>query len=149
LYRIVHRADELLAMEPIKEAAAVLKRWEAQGFEIAIVTGRPPESYEVSLEWLAKHKISHSSFTVVDKYSRFRTEDTIAISLAELAARRFCWAVEDSLPMARYLAEQMKVPVALIDCPWNQSTPNLSGVSRYRDWPAVAEGMSVLTAAWR
>lgn len=149
LYRIVHRTDELLAMEPVEEAATVLRRWQAQGFEIAIVTGRPPESYEVSIEWLAKHKISHSSFTVVDKYSRFATENTMAISLAELAARRFCWAVEDSLSMARYLAGHMKVPVALIDCPWNQSEAEHAGVSRYRGWSAIADGMSVLTRARR
>ena len=140
LYRIVHRPDELLSMAPVNEAIAVLKRWEEQGFEIAIVTGRPPESVEVSLAWLAKHQVSHSSFTVVDKYSRFRTDDTDAISLAELAAWRFCWAVEDSLPMAKYLADHMKLPVALIDCPWNQSEETLVGIGRYRDWEAIHTG---------
>ena len=140
LYRIVHRPDELLSMAPVNEAIAVLKRWEEQGFEIAIVTGRPPESVEVSLAWLAKHQVSHSSFTVVDKYSRFRTDDTDAISLAELAAWRFCWAVEDSLPMAKYLADHMKLPVALIDCPWNQSEETLVGIDRYRDWEAIHTG---------
>ena len=64
------------------------------------MTGRPPEPFEPSLEWLAKHRVSHDSFVVVDKYSRFKTESTMAISLGELAAREFCWAVEDSLPMA-------------------------------------------------
>lgn len=137
LYRIVHRPDELLSMAPVSEAIAVLKRWEALGFAIAIVTGRPPESVEASLAWLAKHQISHSSFTVVDKYARFRAGDPNAISLAELAARRFCWAVEDSLPMAQYLAASMKLPVALIDCPWNQSEETLVGIDRYRDWETI------------
>lgn len=137
LYRIVHRPDELLSMAPVSEAIAVLKRWEALGFAIAIVTGRPPESVEASLAWLAKHQISHSSFTVVDKYARFRAGDPNAISLAEFAARRFCWAVEDSLPMAQYLAGSMKLPVALIDCPWNQSEETLVGIDRYRDWETI------------
>lgn len=137
LYRIVHRPDELLSMAPVNEAIAILRRWEEQGLDIAIVTGRPPESVDVSLAWLAKHQISHSSFTIVDKYSRFRTDDTNAISLAELATRRFCWAVEDSLPMAQYLADHMKLPVALIDCPWNQSEEALFGIDRCRDWGAV------------
>jgi len=108
LYRIVHRPDELLRMAPIAEAIEVLKRWRAEGFGVAIVTGRPPESYEVSLAWLAKHEIPHSSLTVVDKYSRFATENTKAITLAELSTRQFCWAVEDSLPMAQFLADRMK-----------------------------------------
>jgi uncharacterized HAD superfamily protein len=139
LYRIVHRPDELLRLAPIEEAAAVLKRWQEQGFEIAIVTGRPPESYEVSLEWLARHRIPCGSLTVVDKYSRFATQNTIAITLAELAARRFYWAVEDSLPMAHYLAGKMKVPVALLDCPWNQTDVERAGVSRHQHWQAVAD----------
>lgn len=144
LYRIVHRPEELLAMEPMREAAAALQDWQKQGYEIAIVTGRPPESHEISIEWLAKHNISHSSFTVVDKYSRFATENTIAIRLEDLARREFCWAVEDSLPMARYLAERMKLPVALIDCPWNRSTEAIERVQRFRDWPSIAGVMSRL-----
>ena len=128
-------------MEPVAEALNVLRQWQKEGFEIAIVTGRPPESFEPSLAWLAKHRISHDSFIVVDKYSRFKTENTIAISLDDLAARRFCWAMEDSLPMAEYLAEQMKIPVALIDCPWNRVAEDHANVGRYGDWPTLAAQM--------
>jgi uncharacterized protein len=147
LYRIVHRPEELLSMAPVSEAIAVLTRWEEQGFNIAIVTGRPPESVEVSLAWLAQHQISHSSFTVVDKYSRFTPDNTNAISLAELSTRRFCWAVEDSLPMARFLADQMKLPVALIDRPWNRTDADYNRVMRYRDWPAIAGATTVLSVS--
>ena len=138
LYRIVHRPEELSAMEPVRDAAAALEDWQRQGFEVAIVTGRPPESREISLEWLAKHKIPHSSFTVVDKYARFATENTSAIRLDELTQRKFCWAVEDSLPIAKFLAERMKLPVALIDCPWNRCDRDPERVSRHRDWQSVA-----------
>lgn len=149
LYRIVHRPDELLRMAPIREAISVLERWQEQGFEIAIVTGRPPECYEVSLEWLAKHNISYTSFTVADKYSRFETENTIAIKLADLAKRQFCWAVEDSLPMARYLADEMELPVALIDCPWNQSEASHGRISRCRDWRAIGDALNMLKVEQR
>jgi uncharacterized HAD superfamily protein len=144
LYRIVHRPDELLNMAPVDQAIAVLKGWEQRGFDIAIVTGRPPESVDVSLAWLAKHRVSHSSFTIVDKYSRFRTDGANAISLAQLATRRFCWAVEDSLLMAQYLAGCMKLPVALVDCPWNQSDETFAGIDRYRDWEAIHAGTLAL-----
>lgn len=149
LYRIVHRPDELLQMEPVAEALNVLRQWQKEGFEIAIVTGRPPESFEPSLAWLAKHRISHDSFIVVDKYSRFKTENTIAISLDDLAARRFCWAIEDSLPMAEYLAEQMKIPVALIDCPWNRTDADHPRVSRCKDWSAIASAIAVRNGVQR
>jgi len=144
LYRIVHRPEELLQMVPIPQALEVLRIWEEAGFEIGIVTGRPPESYDASLEWLGKHKISYRSLIVVDKYARFATKNTIAISLAELAAQRFCWAVEDSLPMAQYLASTMQVPVALLDAPWNRTNSPQPGVIRYRDWRVIAEAAPAL-----
>jgi uncharacterized protein len=147
LYRIVHRPEELLNMAPVEEALAVLKQWQTQGFEIEIVTGRPPESVEISLEWLAKYKISYSAFTVVDKYSRFTTTHRNAISLVQLAARRFVWAVEDSLPMAHYLAGFMNVPVALIDRPWNRTDDQHDRVMRCLDWPAIVRAISVLTVS--
>jgi uncharacterized HAD superfamily protein len=136
LYRIVHRADELLSMAPIAEAIAVLSNWVTHGYEIAIVTGRPPESAEVSLEWLARHRITHHSFTVVDKYARFAATSARAITLDELSSRRFCWAVEDSLPMAQYLAGRMQVPVALLDRPWNQCSEE-DGIARCHDWASL------------
>jgi uncharacterized HAD superfamily protein len=149
LYRIVHRPEELLSMTPVKEAIAVLKQWDKQGFHIAIVTGRPPESSEVSREWLAKHRIAHSSFTVVDKYSRFKPDNTKAISLAELSTRRFCWAVEDSLPMAQYLADELNVPVVLLDRPWNQSDEKHVRIRRYRDWDDISAALPAHTFGQR
>jgi uncharacterized HAD superfamily protein len=146
LYRLVHQPEELLSIAPVEEAIAALKLWEDQGFDIAIVTGRPPDSVDASLAWLAKNRISHSSFTVVDKYSRFVTQDPRAISLVELAKRHFCWAVEDSLPMARYLAEHMRLNVALIDRPWNQCDDHIAGIYRYHDWEALAASAQFLAA---
>jgi uncharacterized HAD superfamily protein len=145
LYEVVHRPDELLRMVPIDEAIQVLKEWQARGFDIAIVTGRPPASYEASVEWLAKHDISYGSFTVVDKYARFATENTIAIDLTELASQQFCWAVEDSLPMAQYLASAMNVPVALLDCPWNRADSYHAQVNRFQDWRAIGKATPQLS----
>ena len=144
LYRIVHEPDELMKMAPINEAIASLTQWANAGYEIDIVTGRPPTTYESSRAWLAQHGVPHHSFTMVDKYLRFVTENTIAIRLDELASRQYCWAVEDSLPMAEYLAGQMKVPVALIDCPWNRTDTELARVSRYHHWRAIAEALAAL-----
>jgi uncharacterized protein len=139
IYRIAHLPDELSKIEPIKDALLALRHWSASGYEIAIVTGRPPSTAEASLEWLARHRIPYHSFTIVDKYARFTTDDTPAISLAELASQRFCWAIEDSLPTAQYLAETMDVRVALLDRPWNRTDADHPKIKRYKDWREILQ----------
>jgi uncharacterized HAD superfamily protein len=71
---------------------------------------------------------------MVDKYGRFETENTVGLTLAELATRKFCWAVEDSLPMAKFLATTMSLPVALLDRPWNQDGVGHPNIRRYKNW---------------
>jgi GNAT superfamily N-acetyltransferase/uncharacterized HAD superfamily protein len=137
LFRLVHHDEELLAMAPIGDAVEVLRQWAAAGREIAIVTGRPPSTYDVSRAWLARHDVPHHDFVMVDKYGRFSTENTIAITLPELAARRFSFAVEDSPAMAKFLATEMKVPVALLDRPWNQMDDHPL-ITRLSGWRAIA-----------
>src|SRR5262245_7129662 len=93
LYHIVHQPDDIMTMVPIAGAIAVLHQWCKAGYEVAVVTGRPPASFETTRAWLQKHSVPHHSFTMVDKYSRFETVNTSAISLQELSTRRYCWAV--------------------------------------------------------
>jgi len=142
LYHIVHHPDELLRLQPVNGAIAVLNQWMAKGFEIAIVTGRPPATYEPSLDWLVREQVPYHSFTVVDKYGRFKTEETIVVSLSELATKEFTFAVEDSPTMARYLAEQMKVPVKLLDRPWNRATVEHPKITRHNRWFEIAMPLS-------
>ncbi len=134
LYQAVHYPQEILSIKPIQEAIDILQRWAESGHEIAIVTGRPPDTYEPSIEWLSRYKVPYHSFTIVDKYGRFQTENTIGLTLSELTGRHFCCAVEDSLPMARVLATEMKVPVALLDRPWNGGDNADAMITRCRDW---------------
>ena len=134
-------ANELMKIAPIDHAIATLQQWVSAGYEIAIVTGRPPDSYEPSLAWLSQNRVPHHSFTMVNKYGRFATENTVAIKLDELTTREYCWAVEDSLPMAQYLADEMNLRVALIDCPWNRSAQQHANVNRYADWPTIGQRM--------
>ena len=138
LYRIVHRADELLSIEPMAEAIDVLRRWREAGYEISIVTGRPPDTYEPSVEWLTRHRVPYQNFMIVDKYGRFTPETTIGITLSDLASHQFCWAVEDSPGMAKYLADQMGIPVALLDRPWNRTNISHALIGRYNHWHEIA-----------
>jgi uncharacterized HAD superfamily protein len=141
LFRLAHHPDELLGMAPIEEAVSVLQQWSGIGHEIAIVTGRPPPTYDASIEWLTRHRLPYHTFVMVDKYGRFATENTIGITLSELAAHRFSFAVEDSPAMAKFLAEEMKVPVALLDRPWNQMDSEHSLIGRYRNWPEIEKAL--------
>jgi uncharacterized HAD superfamily protein len=145
LFRIAHHPNELLGMAPIAEAAAVLWQWADAGHEIAIVTGRPPPTFEASIEWLARHRLPYHTFVMVDKYDRFPTENTIGITLAELATKQFCFAVEDSPTMARFLAGEMKVPVALLDRPWNQMDGEHALINRYNHWREIARALPALS----
>ena len=140
-YRIINQPDELLSLEPMEGAIPGLQQWIRAGYEIAIVTGRPPTTYESSIECLSRQQVPYHSFTVVDKYGRFETQNTSGITLAELADQKFCWAVEDSLPMAKYLADQMGIPVALLDHPWNRAEIEHPGIKRYNQWHELAQAL--------
>jgi uncharacterized HAD superfamily protein len=78
---------------------------------------------------------------MVDKYGRFATENTMAISLAELATKQFFFAVEDSPTMAKFLAGEMKVPVALLNRPWNQMDGEHALINRYNNWREIARAL--------
>jgi len=133
-FQMVHRPEVIMAFSPIKGAIEVLKEWHRLGCQIAIVTGRLTSTYESSLNWLDKHNVPYHSFTMVDKYSRENVDRSIAISLEDLSAMKFSFAVEDSASMAQHLSQKMGMTVALIDRPWNR-TADLDGkVSRYKSW---------------
>jgi uncharacterized HAD superfamily protein len=80
LYRIVHYGEELLSIPPIPGAVDVLQQWSAAGYGIAIVTGRPPDTYEPSAQWLKKHRVPHDRIFIVDKYGRFAPDGSRCIS---------------------------------------------------------------------
>lgn len=141
LYRIVHQDEELLNIPPIPGAVDVLEQWSASGHEIVIVTGRPPDTYEPSVQWLNKHGVPHNRILIVDKYGRFAPDGSQCISLEALINHSFCWAVEDSPIMAMYLASQMKTPVALLDRPWNRKDTQHELVSRHYNWIEIAQAL--------
>ena len=141
LYRIVHNAEELLSIPPIEGAIGVLQQWSAAGYEVAIVTGRPPDTYEPSVQWLKRHAVPHDRILIVDKYGRFAADGTRCISLDALMNHTFCWAVEDSPIMAMYLASHMKTPVALLDRPWNRKDTKHELVSRHHNWIEIAQAL--------
>ncbi|MFH1153906.1 MAG: hypothetical protein V1793_08820 [Pseudomonadota bacterium] len=78
----------------------------------------------------------------VDKYSRPGMDTDIAVSLDEFSRNRYCLAVEDSPAMADYLSNTMKVPVALMDRPWNRDFQTRQACLRHRSWTSIRAALS-------
>ena len=133
LFHLIHRPDTLLAMEPVPGASDTLNRWAAQGYEIAIVTGRPLAAKEATLAWLAQHAMPYDSFTLVDKYGR-ESDRSQTIDLDELSHRHYAMAVEDSPAMAVFLAKNMGLNVILMDRPWNRNAESHPAIRRIGHW---------------
>jgi uncharacterized HAD superfamily protein len=121
--RIAHSPDVITNYQPRSGAIETMNSFISMGYDIAIVTGRPPSAKQLTQEWLIKHNVCFHELLFVDKYSRIfpDTQPSCAISLEALAQINFCFAVEDSSDMARFLSQDMKTPVALLDRPWNRN----------------------------
>ena len=137
----VHRPEVLAGIAPMGGAIEALSDWVEHGYEVAVVTGRPPETEAVSRRWLADREVPHHSLIFLDKYSWSDElfSGSRALSMAELSRRSFRLVVEDSAEVARRLAGVMETPVALLDRPWNRSSPKpeeeFEGrIFRCRDW---------------
>lgn len=147
LFELAHADEVLLSLSAKPGAIDRLRQWADQGYSLAVVTGRPPDTYESSQAWLARHHVPYDDFIIVDKYGRFSVDDSLAISKNELTAMDFCLAVEDSLEMAIYVAEQMATPVALMDCPWNREDDLHPRITRYVGWEDMGGVLSTKAIA--
>ena len=145
----VHRPEVLAEIELMEGAVEALATWVDRGYEVAVVTGRPPNTEGVSRQWLMEREVPHHSLTFLDKYSW--SEDLFdgsqAISMAEISRRSYSLIVEDSAEVARRLAGVMDAPVALLDRPWNRSSPKPEDefqgrIFRCHDWPEIGERFS-------
>jgi uncharacterized HAD superfamily protein len=146
--RLAHEPEVLSALEPIPGAADALGELSDMGYEIAVITGRPPRTAAGSEAWLRSNDIPYHDLTFVDKYGRDAggDGDTRAITLKELSEMRFAYAVEDSGDMAAFLTGTMSQPVALLDRPWNR-TYQFDGakaqhlIDRCLDWGEILANM--------
>jgi uncharacterized HAD superfamily protein len=133
-FQMVHQPEVIMNFAPIAGAIEVLSEWSKLGYKISIVTGRLTIAHQASLDWLAKHKVPHHFFVMVDKYSRENTDKNIALSLEDFSKLKFSLAVEDSAAMAQHLSRQMRIPVALLNRPWNRTAAMGDNVKRYDSW---------------
>lgn len=142
LFRVVHRPEVLMGFSPVPGAREALGAWHQAGYPIAVVTGRPPETREVSLAWLHQEEIPFDSFDVCDKYGRHAPSQGPFIPLEELRHRSYALAVEDSLSMAAFLCDPMKVPTFLFDRPWNRGGRRHPACTPCVSWLEIARKAS-------
>jgi uncharacterized HAD superfamily protein len=149
--RAAHAPEFLGGMEPVPGAAQHLADWGRQGYQVSVLTGRPPSCEPCTRRWLAAHGLPHQGLHMVDKYGRpdWHGSAGPAMTLAELAGLRYELALEDSLPMAAFLAE-LGIPVLLLDRPWNRDTASLpadASVTRIADLDEASRIVRGLRAA--
>jgi uncharacterized HAD superfamily protein len=137
--RLAHMPDELMRIKPVTGTQEALQGWRRRGVVISIVTGRPPESSDVTTEWLAKHRIPCNRLLFVDKYGKGYKSCRGLVSLKELGVMRFVMAIEDSLEFGTYLAQSMGISVALRSCPWNSHPVLHPKISRCNTWQDVSD----------
>jgi len=147
---LIHNPDLLRVMEPMPGVLDVLKRWNADGVEVVVVTGRPPATEPVCHDWLKQHSVAYNRIIFVDKYGRAHepVANVEVLSPHDLVGLDFCLAVEDAPAMIRFLVEETTIPVAVLDRPWNRSlelavTPTDHQLTRCEDWNAVAEHVTL------
>ena len=147
-----HEDRVVESMSVIEGAPQVISDWVARGFEIAIVTGRPPVTLGATARWLARAGIPYATLVSVDKYGR-QSEVAGAITLESLRGSSFSFAIEDSLAMARFLVEEAGVPVLLFDRPWNRDENILGRDTRARirrvgSWQEISRIAGGDPASW-
>ncbi|WP_092208631.1 hypothetical protein [Desulfoluna spongiiphila] len=138
LFEVVHTKEVLMGFSPVTGVREALSAWQVAGYPIAVVTGRPPETRELSLTWLKMAGIPFDSFEICDKYGRHDPAQGPFITLDEIKTRTYTCAVEDSLSMAAFLSGTMKVPTFLFDRPWNRHTEGHPACTRCASWKEIA-----------
>lgn len=147
-----HRAEHLMAIEPMEGAIETLAVWHARGWEIEVLTGRPPASAEVTREWLKRNRVPHSELYFVDKYARYDESawdgHAPVLRLEELASHGYNLAIEDSLATAVQLADATDAEVLLLDRPWNRDVANVdegisSRLGRCGNWREIASRVAL------
>ena len=143
LMELMHDHDTLAAFVPIAGARETMQSWCDDGLSIEVVTGRPPSTYEVSLDWLERYKMPHDGLTIVDKYGRFDTDgsEVPTLDLAHLKTADFVAAVDDSPTMITFLSCETTIPLAIFDRPWNTAEAIPAGaearVRRCLNWSDI------------
>lgn len=145
LRQFMHYAHEPQVLEQHRArpgAVEQLARWSDVGLEVWIVTGRPTQTFSATRSWLADRKIAHTRLVFADKYGNYgglqeMTDGVEAMPMDQIAGLGFDLAVEDSAAVAGILHDELEIPVALMDQPWNRQMEDTDRLRRCHTWEDV------------
>ena len=69
-FDLAHEDSVMRSIALVEGAPSALHSWSSAGYEIHLLTGRPPSTEAATRGWLADHAIPHASLSFVDKYGR-------------------------------------------------------------------------------
>ncbi len=138
-----HEVDFLFALPPVPGCVACLQAWRMLGYEVVVVTGRPPSTHRVNLDWLQHHGVASLPVLYADKYNRSHPAPPDAppcLPLAELLQQHFDVVIDDSPIVLDALQTRPAGRTIVFDRPWNR-TYNCAGqrVARCCGWEEVRE----------
>lgn len=118
-----HLPENLLAYEETPGASQVINKWVDEGHDVKIITGRPFDAYEPSRKWLDDHGLERVPLFCVDKYGRenFNQDVSYSMTLAQLYAMTFDFAVEDSPAAFEHVMHFDNCTVSVFNRPWNKA----------------------------
>ncbi len=115
-----HEDEFLFSVKPVTGCREALGRLKDADVIISIVTGRPPDTSDVSEAWLDANGIAFDDLIFVDKYQRNSPEERNCTPLADLPSLQFSFAIEDAPHMVEHLVDQADIPTIIFDRPWNR-----------------------------
>lgn len=127
----------LSSITPYQEAINVIGKWQAKGWRIHYITARPAEVKKTTRTWLKKHGF-WGKFTTLDMFPIGKTYERDVEYKKDLADKL---GLDIFIEDASAVAKNMKIPVFLLDRPWNQE--ELPGnVHRVSSWSDIEKAVS-------
>lgn len=145
LRHFMHLAHEPAVLQSHRTRPGAVERlaaWSSVGVEVWIVTGRPTQTYAATRAWLQDRQIAHNRLVFADKYGNYgglqeMTDGVEAMPMNQITGLGFDLAVEDSAAVAAMLHDDLGIPVALMDQPWNRQLQAGPRLRRCYSWEEV------------
>lgn len=130
-----YEEGEVLKIEVVPGAIEGVNNLLKKGYELQIITARPPFYKEVTVEWVGKHfpdkfKQIHFAFNPFNKNSEKLTKAQIC---KQIGAKVL---IDDNLVNALDCAKN-GILVYLMDAPWNQVEDLPSNIVRVKSWSEI------------
>ena len=135
-----HAPQCVCAYEQVAGAVAGVKALRDAGHTVELVTGRPSFAYKATSTWLASVGLPNEDVTYVDKYGRVyesAADLPRTLTMAELAARKYDVAIDDSPIVLARLADWTWTKVLIFSRPWNEQMACAPNMTRVHSWAEI------------